>query len=164
MRREVVELEWPDPKRARQEILDQEEMRPLSSEERSHLLGLPSSAIQREDVEMKSTADKRETEHEEEQEGSRKIPKREGSPMSSGLYSPFHAGQVELRMPDDDEHWEEDVDWDNIAFHIVESMYHGEQPPELSEADLADLDGQAMREEVEKLTGLGVVKVVKDQS
>lgn len=43
-------------------------------------------------------------------------------------------------------------------------MYHGEQPPELSEADLADLDGQAMREEVEKLTGLGVVKVVKDQS
>ena len=41
-------------------------------------------------------------------------------------------------------------------------MCYGEQPAELSEADLADLDGQAMREKIEKLTGLGVVKVVKD--
>ena len=65
-------------------------------------------------------------------------------------------------MPADDEHWEEDIDWDSVDFDIVEDMCHGEQPPDLSETDLADLDGQAMREEVEKLTGIGVVKVVKD--
>ena len=161
-RKETVELEWPDPKRARQEALDQEELKPLSSEARSLLLGLPLGSGQQEDVEVRSTADKRETDHGEGDEESRKVPRREGSPMSSGLYSPFYAGQVEARMPDDDEHWEEDIDWDSVDFDIVEDTCHGEQPPDLSEADLADLDGQAMREEVEKLTGIGVVKVVKD--
>ena len=84
--------------------------------------------------------------------------------MSSGLYSPFYAGQVELRMPDDDEHWEENVHWDSIDWDIVDDMCHGEQPPELSAEDLADLDKQAMKEEVSKLTSVDVVKVVKDSS
>ena len=161
---EVIELEWPDPKRARQEVLFQEELQPLGTEARRQLLGLPSRALEREDAELRSTADKRETEREDDQEESRKVPKRETSPMSGGLYSPFYAGQVELRMPDDDEHWEENADWDNIDWGIVDDMCHGEQPPELSAEDLADLDKQAMKEEVSKLTSMDVVKVVKESS
>lgn len=125
---EVIESEWPDPKRATQEVFVQEEVRPLRP--LSAVLGLPSGAVQREDVELRSTADKRETEHDDEQEGNRQVPKSEGSSMSSGLYSPFYAGQVEVRAPDDDEHWEEDLGWDNIDFDIVENMCQGEQPPE----------------------------------
>ena len=88
-RKETVELEWPDPKRARQEALDQEELKPLSSEARSLLLGLPLGSGQQEDVEVRSTADKRETDHGEGDEESRKVPRREGSPMSSGFVFSF---------------------------------------------------------------------------
>ena len=55
---EVIESEWPDPKRATQEVFVQEEVRPLRP--LSAVLGLPSGAVQREDVELRSTADKRE--------------------------------------------------------------------------------------------------------
>ena len=95
-REEVIDLEWPDPKRARQEVLDQEELQPLGTEARRQLLGLPSGALEREDAELRSTADKRETEHEDDQEESRKVPKRDKSYVEWSLF-PFlcWTGRVE---------------------------------------------------------------------
>lgn len=41
--------------------------------------------------------------------------------------------------------------------------YRGEQPPEISEQDLQQLDNEAMKTEVLKLSDLGVVEVVLDE-
>ena len=63
----------------------------------------------------------------------------------------------------DDECWEEDMDWERVEFDIDEIPvdYKGEQPPDIPPEDLEQLDGEAMKAEVDKLSKLGVVRKSK---
>ena len=59
--------------------------------------------------------------------------------------------------------WEKDVDWGALELEMEgldEQDFSADKPPELSSEELAYLDGEAMKTEVEKLTNLGVVKVI----
>ena len=91
---------------------------------------------------------------------------REGNPSSAGLYAPLHAGQVEeVAQPHGDIEWEKEIDWEAVEMEMEgldEQDFAGEKPPEISAEELAQLDGEAMKGEVEKLTNLGVVQVIRE--
>ena len=80
------------------------------------------------------------------------------------LYAPLYAGQVEkISKPHGEMEWEKEIDWEAIDMEmdgLEELDFAGEKPPEISPEELQQLDGEAMKVEVEKLTKLGVVKVI----
>ena len=93
---------------------------------------------------------------------------RETSPQSSpeALYSPLYAGGVnQVNMPHGDACWEEDVDWELIEDELgeFESDFYGERPPNLSPEELDELDAEAMKVEIKKLTAMGVVQTLEEQ-
>ena len=114
-------------------------------------------------------AEKREAEELEEGRGSKAARfDRETSPQSSpkALYSPLYAGGVnQVNMPHGDACWEEDVDWELIEDELgdFEPDFYGERPPNLSPEELDELDAEAMKVEIEKLTAMGVVQALKEQ-
>ena len=88
----------------------------------------------------------------------------QGSPKQ-GLYAPLFAGNVEsIDNPHGDICWEQDIDWEMVGEEL-ESMdidFHGERPPDVTPEELQQIDGEAMKAEVEKLTSLGVVKTIDE--
>ena len=150
-----------------QQPLVQDELSRLSEDQRRNLLDLPVQMQPEATMEDAPAGEKREAADEEPQERKSARLDREGSPSSSQLYAPFFAGKVELQFQQlhDDECWEEDMDWEMVEFDIDEipTDYKGEQPPELLPEDLEQLDGEAMKTEVDKLSKLGVVKVLLEE-
>ena len=76
------------------------------------------------------------------------------------------AGSVDVvDRPHGDVCWEDDIDWELVESEMneMEVDFHGERPPEVSAAELKQLDGDAMKTEIQKLTDLGVVKVLTRQ-
>ena len=144
-----------------------EDLEPLTEEQRRSLLDLPIQPNTPRDDEMRENKPPEKRSGEGVPDSERKAARldREGSPSSSGLYSPFFAGNVEeiSMTPHNDERWETEVDWEMIyegLDEVDEINFHGEQPPDLPPEDLQQLDGEAMKEEVSKLKSIGVVHTI----
>ena len=140
----------------------------LSNMQRKALLDIPvipSTPPGETSMELEQAGEKREMASSGEQRDSKAARlDREGSPSSAGLYAPFYAGQVEeVDRPHGDIEWEKEVDWGALELEMEgldEQDFSADKPPEISPEELAYLDGEAMKTEVEKLTNLGVVKVI----
>ena len=152
---------------SQQQPLVQDELSRLSEDQRRNLLDLPMQTQPESTMEDAPAGEKREAVSEEPRERKSARLDREGSPSSSQLYAPFFAGKVEIQSQQlhDDECWEEDMDCEMVEFDVDEipTDYKGEQPPEIPPEDLEQLDGEAMKTEVDKLSKLGVVKVLLEE-
>ena len=152
---------------SQQQPLVQDELSRLSEDQTRNLLDLPIQMQPESTMEDAPAGEKREAADEEPRERKSARLDREGGPSSSQLYAPFFAGKVETQSQQlhDDECWEEDMDWEMVEFDIAEipTDYKGEQPPEIPPEDLEQLDGEAMKTEVDKLSKLGVVKVLLEE-
>ena len=145
----------------------------LSDVQRKSLLGIPIIPTTPEQIDVDqegAPAEKREA-NESPEERQKKAARFENfdrapSPSSSpkeSLFAPLFAGNVNAAdRPHGDLCWESEVDWEVIdkELETMEVDFHGDRPPDISTSELQQLDSEAMRVEVEKLTGLGVVKVV----
>ena len=88
----------------------------------------------------------------------------QGSPKQ-GLYAPLFAGSVEsIDNPHGDICWEQDIDWEMVDEELehMDIDFHCERPPDVTPEELQQIDGEAMKAEVEKLTSLGVVKTIDE--
>ena len=156
-----------------QTAMEAEPLERLTDMQRKSLLGIrtiPATPTRPLEVDQEGQpAEKREAEELEEERGS-KVARfdRETSPQSSpkALYSPLYAGGVnQVNMSHGDACWEEDVDWELIEDEIgeFEPDFYGERPPNLSPEELDELDAEAMKVEIEKLTAMGVVQTLEEQ-
>ena len=148
--------------------LSEKPLERLSDVQRKSLLGIPvipSTQTQPIEVDQEGQpAEKRSAEevHEEDRESKAARLERAESPSSSpkaGLFAPLYAGGVNrVDMPHGDVCWENEVDWELIEDELGNfgPDFHGERPPGLSPEGLDELDSEAMKTEVQKLTDMGV--------
>ena len=156
-----------------QTAMEAEPLERLTDMQRRSLLGIPTiptTPTRPLEVDQEGQpAEKREAEElEEERESKAARFERETSLQSSpkALYSPLYAGGVnQVNMPHGDACWEEDVDWELIEDELgdFEPDFYGERPPNLSPEEPNELDTEAMKVEIEKLTAMGVVQTLKEQ-
>ena len=135
--------------------LVEEPLERLSDVQRKSLLGIPvipSTPTQQIEVDQEGQpGEKRNAEEGPEEDRDTKAARfeRADSPSSSpkaGLYAPLYAGGVNrVDMPHGDVCWETEIDWESI------------------EAELEDIEPDAMKIEVQKLTEMGVVQVLDEQ-
>ena len=155
--------------------LSEEPLERLSDVQRKSLLGIPvipSTPTQQIEVDQEGQpGEKRNAEeaHEEDRDNKAAQFERAESPRSSpkaGLFAPLCAGGLNrVDMPHGDVCWENEVDWELIEDELgnFEPDFHGERPPDLPPEDLEALDSEAMKTEVQKLTDMGVVQVLREQ-
>ena len=148
----------------------------LSDMQRKSLLGIPiiPSTPEQIDVDHEGVSTEKREAGESQDEREKKAARFENfdrapSPSSSlkgTLFTPLFAGNVSAAdRPHGDLCWESEVDWDAIdkELETIEVDFQGERPPDISASELQQLDSEAMRVEVEKLTGLEVdLKEVPD--